>query len=383
MKIGILTFHDEVNYGSLLQAYAMQAALLTMGHDAVVVDRWFQPDQERLYGILRRRTFRDVFSFLIGIFAFNGMLSKYVRMWRSRKFIRENLRLTPYHFHEWKDAPGDLGVDLLIVGSDQVWCPRACPTVYLLEHLKSMPAIAYAASFGVREIPAEMRLFYSSAFCRFRAIGVRELEGVRIVQDLSGKATHVVDPTLLVDSMAFAPFLKGRHKKHVSCYFLLEDFADYALRIGRFAREHRIMVEFFAQDFLMWSFRDLIKCKIAQALYPIRIRNAAGPEDFVSSISSADCVFTNSFHALMFSLIYRRNVRVVEPTAPVRKGMSARMQEFAGRLLGGPLIAETLEDALGSYVRGERISYNDTEIDNWRARSRAWLEKAIAGATNA
>ena len=115
MKIGILTFHDEVNYGSLLQAYAMQSALLSMGHDAVIVDRWFQPDQERLYGILRRRTFRDVFSFLVGIFAFNGMLSKYVRMWRSRRFIRKNLRLTPYHFHEWKDAPGDLGVDLLIV----------------------------------------------------------------------------------------------------------------------------------------------------------------------------------------------------------------------------------------------------------------------------
>ena len=48
MRIGILTYHDEVNYGSLLQAYAMQTVLTDMGHDAVVVDRWFEPKQDRI-----------------------------------------------------------------------------------------------------------------------------------------------------------------------------------------------------------------------------------------------------------------------------------------------------------------------------------------------
>ena len=56
MRIGILTFHDEVNYGSLLQAYAMQTALQDMGHEAFIVDRWHEPRQYRIYGILRAQS---------------------------------------------------------------------------------------------------------------------------------------------------------------------------------------------------------------------------------------------------------------------------------------------------------------------------------------
>ena len=377
MRIGILTFHDEVNYGSLLQAYAMQSALIRLGHEAVILDRWFQPGQDRLYGILHQRSFLEGIKFLLGIISFNGMISKYLRMWRSRRFIRKHLHLTAYHFCECEDAPKDLGLDLIIVGSDQVWHPNARPDIYLLNWVRGVPGIAYAASFGVNDIPDEMRELYRNGFKNFKAIGARELEGVRIVESLGGNAMHVVDPTLLAPREVYDRFLGPNKSPHITCYFLSENYADYAVKLGRFARQNHLTVEFYVQDFEIWSISNLLKCKFAQLVYPIKIRYSAGPEGFVSSVATAMCVFTNSFHALMFSMIYRRNVRVVKPTAPWRKGMSARMQEMSDKLIRGPLIAETIDDAMSSYCNGEFVSYNEEELSRRIEASERWLQNAV------
>lgn len=40
MKIGILTLHSQLNYGGVLQCWALQIALERMGHEVVVLDRW-------------------------------------------------------------------------------------------------------------------------------------------------------------------------------------------------------------------------------------------------------------------------------------------------------------------------------------------------------
>ena len=50
MKIGILTLHSQINYGGVLQAYAMQNALKDMGHDTVIIDHWLTPDNQHLKG---------------------------------------------------------------------------------------------------------------------------------------------------------------------------------------------------------------------------------------------------------------------------------------------------------------------------------------------
>ena len=99
--------------------------------------------------------------------------------------------------------------------------------------------------------------------------------------------------------------------------------------------------------------------------------------EFVRKIASADCVFTNSFHALMFSMVFKRNVRIVRPTALIRRGMAARMQEFVGTVINGPLIMEKLEDAFASYERGEKISYDGQELKRRRTESMTWLKTAI------
>ena len=388
MRIGILTYHDEVNYGSLLQAYAMQTALSDLGHQVLIIDRWFQSKQERIYGILHVRSVRAWIKWLLKIAWGTGTWSLFLRQWRSRRFIRKYLRLTPYSFHDCKNAPKDLGVDLLTVGSDQVWHPRAQPQVYLLNELKQVPGIAYAASFGSNVIPSNKEQLYLEGFRNFKAIGIREKEGVAMAHLLGAtEAVHVVDPTILVNPERWREFIGGpiqkSRKKHIVCYFLAEDFLELAEKLGRWAKKNNVVVDLFVQDFSIPFSRfrpcgnkwlKYWKCRLC---LPINFRYAAGPVEFVRKIASADCVFTNSFHALMFSMIFKRNVRIVKPTASIRKGMAARMQEFSGTIIMGPLIMETLEDAFVSYECGEKVSYNEQELNRRRVESETWLKNAI------
>lgn len=37
-KIGIITFHASHNYGSMLQAYALQQVILGMGYDCEIIN---------------------------------------------------------------------------------------------------------------------------------------------------------------------------------------------------------------------------------------------------------------------------------------------------------------------------------------------------------
>ena len=392
MRIGILTYHDEVNYGSLLQAYAMQTALSDLGHQVLIIDRWFQPKQERIYGILHVRSVRAWIKWLLKISWGTGTWSLFLRQWRSRRFIRKYLRLTPYSFHDCKNAPKDLGVDLLTVGSDQVWHPQAQPQVYLLNELKQVPGIAYAASFGSNVIPSNKEQLFLEGFRNFKAIGIREKEGVAMAHLLGAtEAVHVVDPTILVNPERWREFIGGpirkSRKKHIACYFLAEDFLELAEKLGRWAKKNNVVVDLFVQDFSIPFSRfrpcgnkwlKYWKCRLC---LPINFRYAAGPVEFVRKIASADCVFTNSFHALMFSMIFKRNVRIVKPTASIRRGMAARMQEFSGTIIMGPLIMETLEDAFVSYERGETVAYNEQELNRRRVESETWLKNAIKIAT--
>ena len=86
-------------------------------------------------------------------------------------------------------------------------------------------------------------------------------------------------------------------------------------------------------------------------------------------------------YALMFSTIFRKNVRIVKPTHPGRKKMAARMQEFSGTIIHGPLIMEKIDEAVASYERGETVSYDEALLKQRRSESMEWLAEAISNAT--
>ena len=389
MKIGILTLHDSPNYGAVLQAYAMRAYLTGLGHEAFVIDR------RRDIGNAPLRTpppERD-FVRILGLFkvdARNGAREYARRCERTLAFERDRIGMSPYHFHDWRDAPSDLGLDLVLVGSDQVWnANNLNPADYLLKDVPgNPPGIAYAASVGMPEFPADKQEDFRTGFARFAAIGVREREAAEMVRSLGFAAEHVVDPVLLAgrdvwkDVLTEAPGGTPR----TFAYFLAEDVPAMLPELADFARKTGRRVDLFVDWFVRraphgvggWMKNGKFWAKWRRR--GIDFRLGAGPEEFVRAIATAEAVVSNSYHALMFSLVFGREVRIVLPTHPVRRKMNARLREFEGTLTEGPLVAEKLSEALRSLGSGEHVAIKAEALAARVAASDRWLGAAISAA---
>ena len=387
MRIGILTLHDSPNYGAVLQAYAMRAYLTGLGHTAFVIDR------RRADAPLRTPPSMCDSVRLAGLFradARNGAREYAVRCTRTLAFLRERVGMSPYHFHVWKDAPLDLGLDLVLVGSDQVWnANNLDPADYLLKGIPgNPPGIAYAASIGMPELPADKVGEFRAGFARFAAIGVREREAAETVRALGFVAEHVVDPVLLAGREVWGGLLaedaaRGGETPRTFAYFLAEDVEAMLPELADFAAKTGGRIDLFVDWYVRraphgiggWMKNGNFWRKWRNR--GIDFRLDAGPEEFVRSIVAAESVVSNSYHALMFSLVFGKEVRIVLPTHPVRRAMNARLREFEGTLTDGPLIADTLSSALASLAAGARVTVRTDALSKRADASRAWLSSAL------
>lgn len=395
MRIGILTFHSQTNYGGILQAVSLQNVLRQMGHDVVVINRYMYPGNMALDHLMIPRSVLGVFKLLIRILLGLGDLSTRIRNFRSRKYIERHLSLTSYGFYDWKDAPKDLGVDLIVVGSDQVWRavgPGLDPKPYLLCGApRDIPAIAYAASFGMHAVPDGMEGVYADGFKRFRAISTREAEGKRIVELHGSVAEHVVDPTLLNEDYFRMRYRKQkRDRKLLLCYFVFVSLSDVLPVLNDFCRKNDVDVEVFVagpyrefpygKDFfsLVWELSFPLRLMFSR----VKFRSIAIPSEFLSAVADADWVITDSFHGTMFSTIFRKNFRVLNPSSDLCKMMFSRISEFTKRCVIGDVQAADLSSALHSLLQDQEINYREGVIKEERQESRRWLETAIGATTN-
>lgn len=400
MRIGILTLLPSLNYGSLLQCYALKTTLEQIGHDVVVFNRWRDEFgdvvKEPYIHWDKRAWLRFVIRSAFGL----GDFQKMLRHIRTQIFLSK-MKILPWKLRNWEDAPNNIGLDLIVVGSDQVWhCGDwGNPAALLLEGAPNIPAIAYAASFGMKDIPKRLEkgVFwgeniparYHAALSRFKAISCREAEGVCICKGLGIKATHVVDPSLLPD------FDKqhSNNSQLLVCYLLTysaTELAGHVALLEAFAKRRRVQVKVFiregvsrlmpsapiptspskAHQYLLWHWRN--------ARSHVRIEFGAGPAEFLNALMSAHWVVTDSFHGLMFSIRNKCDVRVLRPTNDNRAIMFARIEEFA-RHFDGPLLADGMDAAIDSIERGDHVSLDYSWLNQWRTKSRDWLRLAIEG----
>lgn len=387
MRVGILTLHAQTNYGAVLQAFALKVALADMGHDVRVIDRWRDDDCARLKGILASRSIKAWLKWLKGAVSWSGVVAELRRRLATMRFIRENLNLTDYHFHHWSDAPRDMGLDAIVVGSDQVWnAANLVPADYLLKETPpGVPGIAYAASIGMAAIPDGLRDEYTAGFRRFKAISVREKAAADMVAECGSHAEVVVDPTLLVPRAFWDRFkpVTLPARRYLTCCFLLEDIDAMKPILKRFTEKAGIDIEMFVggywrkaslnPDQIRKNRKDFRKWREAG----VRLRLDAGPAEFVASIAGSSGVVTNSYHALMFSLIYGKNVRVLPPTDPSRRVMSARFEEVADAFVYGPLFTKSLEEGLTEAISGEVVRIDAKALETRADFSCKWLKHAL------
>lgn len=270
------------NYGSLLQAYALQTAIEKLGHSC----RAICYKAEKKYGLLHS-------------------LLYYRRNHAFADFRKNAIHHTRRYldFAALKADPPRANV--YITGSDQMFNPRwtkSDPSFFLQflpeEKRNAYKKISYSSSFAVKEIPPELTAVYSAALSDYDALSLREQSGVELAEKLTGKpASLCCDPTILLtreDWLKFAEKAKRKIRRpYILCYNLnyMADPYPMANEV-----ERRVQKEFGLPIlFLNGSKADLKKPNAKV------IKNAT-PYEFVDLFMNAAFIMTSSFHGTVFSL---------------------------------------------------------------------------------
>lgn len=395
MRIGILTFHSQLNYGGVLQCWALQTTLEKLGHKVVIIDRWMDKDNWTLNRNFPRSFWHCSKKFILRSLLGLGDYGFYRRIRNTQNFINKKLHLTTYHLYKWEDAPKDIGVDIVVVGSDQVWNP-SWKQHYRFYLLKGAPVelryISYAVSMGVTSLSTDQVSEFKNGLEKFHAISCREKVAVDICNKFGFNAEHVLDPTLLIEPWEWLKLVNlslndcnDSKKRKLLCYFLaenvdknlpiLEQFAhdndcQVSILVGEELRTQDLLpIPYSLGDLLHWG-RNLLKRHFSK----VRILGSYGPIEFVREHATATWILTDSFHSLMFSIIFNKRCHFLRPTSKERMLMFSRIEDIATHMQGD-LIALSLKDALDSLMIKENLTFDQYWLDRKKIESIAFLER--------
>ena len=291
----IVTHPLGKNIGGLLQALALQKFIEKHGIAVVTAD--VRPPALRGIGLAKYY----VAGFLKNPSISLLLKSKFRPFGLNQKFLAENIRTT-----RCINNYSDLGkfllqnpCNFLLVGSDQVWRPKYVTDlrIYFLDFfLPDTKKISYAASFGVSqwEYSKDEQAIASRALVDFSMVTVRESEAVELCKERLGvEAQHVCDPTLLHDAHFYERYesstFRNEHKYVFSYILDLDDYKRNAIATGA----EKLGLTFRCVRSTSYGLVDSEGCLYA-------------PGDWLSSIRNAEFVFTDSYHGVLFSIIYRK-----------------------------------------------------------------------------
>ena len=198
MKAGIMTFHRALNYGAVLQTYALCSFVNEFDVECEVVDYYSEP-LESTYKIFDFKKNNFVSAILKGLFKGAIIIKKRNGF---NNFIENNVKISSkkYSFSQLKQLNNLY--DLFITGSDQVWSPSCVgfDEAYFLTFADDGKKNSYAASIGSSAFSNEELQNYKQLIDRFALISFREKELVPIFEKIASekKICSVVDPVFLL-----------------------------------------------------------------------------------------------------------------------------------------------------------------------------------------
>ena len=298
MKIGIMTFHWASNYGAILQCFALQKTLQLMGHNVQVVDYMPRRFELSLRRIIRLKEFLHPITLV-----YNVKKEK-----KLEKFRAKYLSCTK-RFYTIKQLQMECnGFDVLISGSDQVMNPyflalgeKGGSTAYFLDFgASTAKRLTYAVSFGTTQYPASLLSKVSPLVKKFNAISVRENTGISIIQAMGKNAIVVPDPTLLFTAREYDDFLGLRT-------VIPQTMLVYMLHNRLPFIQNRLPEE------------NILTIK-SESL-----------EEWLHAIKNSKYVITNSFHGMVFSILFHVPFTIVLKTTE-NVGMNDRFFTLLERL---------------------------------------------------
>lgn len=302
MRIGILTFHNTINYGGVLQCYALKEFLSSRGHDVDIIDYRTEAVEEYKKILIGRvwrnqRSFRSKASYLLSCIRIYNRKRHAVR--EFDKFLSFKLNFS-HRVYNIDDMPRNY--DFFFFGSDQIWNPYLChgfDPVYWGQFYKgNTKFITYAVSLGEPRDLIEEEWHKVGEYIKvFDSISVRERNlKIELERRFPVKVKCTLDPTLLCDADLFDKIaICPSEDNYIFLFNIQKDdkAISFACRIASIIGCKVIVGQ--ARPKLKQTRRD--QCTIVEAF---------SPEKFVGYIKKARIVVGNSFHVIAISLALKK-----------------------------------------------------------------------------
>lgn len=298
MNVEIITIISN-NYGNRLQNYALQEFLIKEGVH-VVTSRTDAPHHPFLRKIkfrlceLRGQTAEDLFL----------------------RFDRNIIWKDDYFSQTYNDPK----IDFYIAGSDQIWNPffKFNSEREFLTFTDKKKRIAYAASIGLKQLPNQFHKSYRRYLNGFPVISVREKSAADIIYRLTKRRVPVVvDPTMLLSKENWIKVAKKSRLQPKTNYLL-----KYFLGKKKFAYD--TYIERLCQKY-NWTVVDLSQ---RTDRIPLRI----GPAEFLGLIAHSSYICTDSFHGIIFSILFEKSFLAFNRPDEVGFGdMSSRVETLLSK----------------------------------------------------
>lgn len=282
MKIGILTLPFEPNYGWAVQMWALYHIIEKLGHQPVIINRRWNSKSSNFIIRVKRWAYYQI------------LCSRFIRF-----IIKEIPSMTPVVRDSRCTSEVTKDLDLIIVGSDQVWRienTRGADLDFFLDFLGENPTkrLSYAASFGTDSWKGtfDETEKIKVLLAKFNAISVREKSGVSLCRNIFNvNAQQVLDPTLLLNASDYNSFLSDHRENDELVTYILDS-----------TEEKSELLECISHRFFV---------KLVQ-LYPkSRFSYYRSVYMWLEKIRDARFVIVDSFHGMVFSLIFSKQFVVL------------------------------------------------------------------------
>lgn len=378
-NIGIVTSSKELNYGAILQTYAMQRVVQNMGYHSELI--WWRGQEKKHRDVRLRKLVGMIFRYLLHPSIFLKSFKAYNESFKKemsddiisnfRKFEQEQLCIKYLSYSQMKKYAQSSVCKAVIAGSDQIWNSYAVyvDPFYYLRFVPKYKRIAYAPSLGKNDIAPYNKRIMGKYVNDFPVLSVREKKGKDLLEKIINRNIEVVaDPSLLLSKEEWKDVRKKVRvpEKYVLFYFLDEP-NDACVRVMcSIVQQKKISVLVFPYHFD--KFQNINGIQFVEP----------GPAEFLDLIAKAELVLTDSFHGTAFSINFNKQFYTFDRQYGNNQSQSSRLIDF--------LTEYGLKNRFVQNVNAEidiknEIDYSgiNKKIEVNRESSKKFLEEAING----
>lgn len=304
-KIGIITFHNSYNCGSMLESYAIEESIKKLGKEVEIIN-FSNEGQRNLYGVFyKNNCLKNIIKNLLLIPA-KKKIEKNNNLYE--KFKKEYFNLSK-EYSNMKELNDD-EYSVVVAGSDQIWniTIEDSDDAYFLPWVKNARKVAYAPSFGAKNIVKHTTEIekYREMINDFDALSIREFNGQKWIKELCDKEVKVLlDPTLLLKKEDYEKIEDKNHNYNQKYIFFYSP--SFNRNVCKYVKK---IAEKYNLKVITWSTKSYYIKMIKS--FGFDLVEEENPSIYLSLIKNAELVITTSYHGTIFSTIYKKKFIVAK-----------------------------------------------------------------------